>query len=195
MARGRTGVLRRCGQVPWARELLQRKVLLGPVYEPHVLVLSRWRVRLASGMLSGNELHRSGKPLPMKRKFLILLAVAACGRGADSLLPSSDAADEDSTVRAIDSSTEDVEVPTYIFEGKDCGLPDVDQCHSATVWSCCNGVACPGSCARFGDAAPECWCAGFHGGCPQPSVCCGTGQGCIPQKSCSTIGPPPPNCP
>lgn len=49
--------------------------------------------------------------------------------------------------------------PVIVYEGKDCGLPDVDNCHSAVVYTCCNGAVCNGSCVQFGDAAPECWCA------------------------------------
>ncbi len=78
--------------------------------------------------------------------------------------------------------------PSYIDEGKDCGLPDVDVNCFASIYTCCNHAVCPGGCAQAApDAEPYCECAGFEGGCPPSTVCCnnyGTAS-CVPPKYCA----------
>ena len=126
--------------------------------------------------------------------------LGACGTsevadgGVDSGVDVTDAVSDQSPFG--DGGGADYVAPVVVYEGRDCGLPDVDTCHG-TLWSCCNSAVCPGDCVSFGDAAPVCYCAGYMTGCPSPLLCCGSNDSCINQSQvdkCGTIGPPPDNC-
>lgn len=141
----------------------------------------------------------------MKRvQLLAASALLACGsvQTGDDASMKNDAAVDGPDDASLDQGTADGghdDGPEWWFVdgGRECGIPDVGPCHTATIYSCCNGMLCAGECIQFAkDPMPQCYCtaASLAGGCPNGTVCCGTGIGCVQQMSCGTIGPPPPNC-
>jgi hypothetical protein len=164
----------------------------------------RSRMRLADDLLlrsSGLHGRVNLQELVMKSVAFVFLASVACGTTTEPLDASvtdsgGDATNQDSStfpdVGPFDGGGDGGYYGFVIVDGGTACNPPGIHCGFYATYTCCNGVLCAGVCILFADAsAPECYCAGFAGGCPGQTACCFQQQTCVADAG-DCAGPPCP---